>query len=99
MGSSGMRPQMKYADRRGAPAVVIVGEDERNKGTVTIKDLIVGAQKAKAIKDNTEWRESRRDRWKSVAVRWSRPFGKCWRATSEPYRIRNHRRRLGRSAC
>ena len=59
MGSSGMRPQMKYADRRGAPAVVIVGEDERNKGTVTIKDLIVGAQKAKAIKDNTEWRESR----------------------------------------
>lgn len=59
MGSSGMRPQMKYADRRGAPAVVIVGEDERNKGTVTIKDLIVGAQKAKAIKDNTEWREAR----------------------------------------
>ncbi|WP_367119672.1 histidine--tRNA ligase [Ponticaulis sp.] len=59
MGSSGMRPQMKYADRRGAPAVVIVGEDERQKGTVTIKDLIVGAQKAKAIKDNTEWRESR----------------------------------------
>ena len=59
MGSSGMRPQMKYSDRRGAPAVVIVGEDERQKGTVTIKDLIVGAQKAKAIKDNTEWRESR----------------------------------------
>ena len=59
MGSSGMRAQMKYADRRGSPAVVIVGEDERAKGTVTIKDLIVGAQKAKAIKDNTEWRESR----------------------------------------
>ncbi len=59
MGSSGMRPQMKYADRRGAPAVVMVGEDERSKGTVTIKDLIVGAEKAKAIKDNTEWRESR----------------------------------------
>ena len=59
MGSSGMRPQMKYADRRGAPAVVIVGENERNSGTVTIKDLVVGAQKAKAIKDNTEWRETR----------------------------------------
>ena len=50
---------MKYADRRGAPAVVIVGEDERAKGTVTIKDLVVGAQKAKAIQDNTEWRETR----------------------------------------
>lgn len=59
MGSSGMRPQMKYADRRGAPAVVIIGENEREKGTVTIKDLIVGAQKAKAIQDNTEWRETR----------------------------------------
>ena len=59
MGSSGMRPQMKYADRRGAPAVVIVGENERENGTLTIKDLIVGAQKAKAIKDNAEWRESR----------------------------------------
>ena len=39
--------------------MVIVGENERNSGTVTIKDLVVGAQKAKAIKDNTEWRETR----------------------------------------
>ena len=59
MGSSGMRAQMKYADRRGAPAVVIVGEDEIAKGTVTIKDLIVGAEKAAAIKSNEEWRETR----------------------------------------
>ena len=59
MGSSGMRPQMKYADRRGAPAVVMAGEDELAKGTVTIKDLKVGAAKAKAIKSNEEWRESR----------------------------------------
>ena len=59
MGSSGMRPQMKYADRRGAPAVVMAGEDELAKGTVTIKDLKVGAAKAAAIKSNEEWRESR----------------------------------------
>lgn len=59
MGSSGMRPQMKYADRRSSPAVVIVGEDELDKGTVTIKDLEMGALKAKAIKSNEEWRESR----------------------------------------
>ena len=49
MGASGMRPQMKYADRRGAPAVVMVGGDELAKGTVTIKDLEMGALKAKAI--------------------------------------------------
>ncbi len=59
LGASGMRAQMKYADRRGAPAVVIVGENERQAGTLTIKDLVVGAEKAKAIKDNAEWRESR----------------------------------------
>lgn len=59
MGGSGMRPQMKYADRRGAPAVVIIGEDEVTKGTVTIKDLEMGALKAKAIKSNEEYREAR----------------------------------------
>ena len=59
MGASGMRPQMKYADRRSAPAVVIVGEDEIAKGTVTIKDLEMGALKAKAIKSNEEYREAR----------------------------------------
>lgn len=59
MGSSGMRPQMKYADRRGAPAVVMAGEDELARGTVTVKDLKVGAARAAAIKSNEEWRESR----------------------------------------
>lgn len=59
MGASGMRPQMKYADRRSAPAVVIVGEDEIAKGTVTIKDLEMGALKAKAIQSNEEYREVR----------------------------------------
>ncbi|MEO0982993.1 MAG: histidine--tRNA ligase [Pseudomonadota bacterium] len=59
LGTSGMRAQMKYADRRGAPAVVIVGEDEKAKGVVTIKDLKVGAAKAAAIESNEEWREAR----------------------------------------
>jgi len=59
MGASGMRPQMKYADRRSSPAVVIVGTDEIEKGTVTIKDLEIGAQKAKAISSNEEYREAR----------------------------------------
>jgi histidyl-tRNA synthetase len=59
MGASGMRPQMKYADRRNSPAVVIVGGDEVAKGTVTIKDLEMGALKAKAISSNEEYREAR----------------------------------------
>ncbi|MFN7054651.1 histidine--tRNA ligase [Hyphomonas sp.] len=59
MGASGMRPQMKYADRRSSPAVVMAGSDEIEKGTVTIKDLEIGAQKAKAISSNEEYREAR----------------------------------------
>ena len=59
MGSSGMRPQMKYADRRGAPVAIMVGEDEIAKGVVTIKDLKEGAKQAAAIKSNEEYREAR----------------------------------------
>lgn len=58
MGSSGMRAQVKYADKRGAPLVVIQGEDERANGEITIKDLVVGAQASKDITDNEEWRTS-----------------------------------------
>jgi histidyl-tRNA synthetase len=58
MGSSGMRAQMKYADKRGAPAVVIEGEDELARGEVTVKDLLLGAELSERIEDNREWREA-----------------------------------------
>jgi histidyl-tRNA synthetase len=59
LGGAGMRAQMKYADRRGSPAVVIVGENERAKGIVTIKDLAAGAEAAKGMTDNEAWRSER----------------------------------------
>ncbi len=59
LGASGMKAQMKYADKRNAPCVIIQGSDERAKGEVTIKDLIEGAKAAAAIKDNKEWKEAR----------------------------------------
>jgi len=59
LGSSGMKPQMKYADRRNSPAVVIVGGNEREKGVVTIKDLKAGAAAAKGMTDNDAWRSER----------------------------------------
>ena len=43
LGGSGMKAQMKYADKRGSVCVVIQGSDEREKGEVLIKDLVVGA--------------------------------------------------------
>ena len=35
--------QLKYADKRGSPCAVIQGPDEKAKGEVQIKDLILGA--------------------------------------------------------
>jgi len=43
LGESGMKAQMKYADRRGSPCVVIQGSDEKARDEVQIKDLILGA--------------------------------------------------------
>jgi histidyl-tRNA synthetase len=59
LGTAGMKAQMKYADRRSAPCVVIQGSDERGKREVQIKDLIEGAKAAATIKDSKQWREGR----------------------------------------
>jgi histidyl-tRNA synthetase len=59
LGSSGMRPQMKYADRRLSPAAVIMGGDEIAAGQVTIKDLDLGRQLAAGVTDNEAWRAER----------------------------------------
>jgi histidyl-tRNA synthetase len=59
LGAGKMGPQLKYADKRGAPCVIIQGGDERAKGEVQIKDLIEGAKAAAAIASNQEWRASR----------------------------------------
>jgi histidyl-tRNA synthetase len=54
-----MGNQLKYADRRNSPCVIIQGSDEKARGEVQIKDLIEGARAAAAIASNQEWRESR----------------------------------------
>lgn len=59
LGAAGMKAQMKYADRRRAPAVVIQGSNEREAGEVQIKDLIEGARAAEAIASNAEWKAAR----------------------------------------
>lgn len=59
LGSSGMKAQMKYADRRLAPAAIIIGEDELAAGTVTVKDLDLGRALSAGVTDNAAWREQR----------------------------------------
>jgi histidyl-tRNA synthetase len=59
LGGSGMKAQVKYADRRGSPCVVIQGGDERARGEIQIKDLIEGKRLSEEITDNVAWREGR----------------------------------------
>jgi histidyl-tRNA synthetase len=59
LGSAGLKAQMRYADKRGSPCVVIQGSDERAKGEVQIKDLIEGAKLSATISDAKTWREGR----------------------------------------
>lgn len=54
-----MGNQLKYADRRNSPCVIIQGSNEKARGELQIKDLIEGAKAAAAIASNQEWRESR----------------------------------------
>lgn len=59
LGGSGMKAQMKYADRRGAPCAIIQGTNEREEGVVQIKDLEEGKRLSMDIADNQAWREAR----------------------------------------
>jgi histidyl-tRNA synthetase len=59
LGSSGMKAQMKYADRRLSPAVLMLGGDEIAAGTVTIKDLDRGRELAAGVTDNAAWKAER----------------------------------------
>ncbi len=59
LGDSGMRAQMKYADRRNAPLAIIQGEDEKKRGVVQIKDLALGKKLSEKVADNVQWREER----------------------------------------
>jgi histidyl-tRNA synthetase len=59
LGRAGMKAQMKYADRRNAPAAVMLGGDEIAAGQVTIKDLDAGRVLAAGVADNEAWKSAR----------------------------------------
>ncbi len=48
LGGGKMKPQMRYADKRGSVCVVIQGSNERERGTVQVKDLVLGAKLSSA---------------------------------------------------
>lgn len=59
LGASGMKAQMKYADRRLSPAAIMLGGDEIAAGQVTIKDLDLGRALSSGVTDNAAWRAER----------------------------------------
>jgi histidyl-tRNA synthetase len=59
LGESGMRAQLKYADRRNAPAVIIQGGDELARGVVQVKDLALGKSLAAGVEGHEQWKEER----------------------------------------
>ena len=52
LGTGGMKPQLKYADRKGSPVAIIAGGDEFAAGTVSIKNLVLGADIASSATSN-----------------------------------------------
>lgn len=59
LGASGMKAQLKYADRRNSPAAIIAGSQEFESGKLQVKDLAVGKAQASAIADHQTWKEER----------------------------------------
>jgi histidyl-tRNA synthetase len=57
VGTKKIPDQLKYADKRGAALVVMEGDDERNANppVVTIKDLKLGTELAKAVESRAEY--------------------------------------------
>jgi histidyl-tRNA synthetase len=54
-GSRGLKGAMKAADRSGARFAVIIGAEDKNAGTVRLKDLENGDQQDVAVTSATDW--------------------------------------------
>ncbi len=65
LGDKGMKAQLKYADRRSVPVTVIEGTDERARGEVTLKDMVLGAK----MSDAATSREERATHAEQVSVK------------------------------
>jgi len=59
LGSSGMNAQLKYADKRHAVCAIIQGSNEREKGEIAIRDLVLGAELAASSKERADYLELR----------------------------------------
>jgi histidyl-tRNA synthetase len=70
LGSGKFNPQMKYADKRNAPCVIIQGSDEYKNGgadeEVVVKDLVLGAELSKLEKGRDEYLQKQAEAQRKV---------------------------------
>jgi histidyl-tRNA synthetase len=59
LGKAGMNAQLKYADKRNAVCAIIQGSNERDKGEIALRDLVLGAELAASTKDRADYLELR----------------------------------------
>jgi histidyl-tRNA synthetase len=57
-GNANIKSQLKYADKRGCNYVILCGDDEVSKNSVTIKNLELGKKMSISLKDRDDWKES-----------------------------------------
>ncbi len=62
----GLRKQMQYADKMNAKFAVIIGSNEFEKGTVTIKDLKAGESASKDAAQREDWLKKSREVQKEI---------------------------------
>ena len=53
--AKGPGKQLKYADQCDIPLAILYGSNEKQKGTVTVKDMIAGRERAKPVADRKEY--------------------------------------------
>ena len=58
-GDSSLKAQLKYADKRNSPAVIMVGDDEKKNNTITIKNLKLGKKISSDLKTRKDWTSSK----------------------------------------
>lgn len=51
----GLNKQLAYADKKNCPIAILLGENELEKGVVTIRDLNMGKEIASDFADKKEW--------------------------------------------
>ena len=54
-GNGNLKTQMKYANKKNAPAVILYGDNEIKSGTVTIKNLKLGKEASENVKIRENW--------------------------------------------